>query len=206
MSKFNKIFFYPSALVLILANMIPLFGVLFLAWDVFTVIVLYWLESAVVGFFNVLKIQKINNNTFTPLLPFFIVHYSIFMFVHLFFVLQLFQPELASATGQLEAFKIVFKYLEGLFISLAFIFLSHGMSFVFNFIKKEEYRNTSLVKQMFAPYKRVVIMHLVVMLAGGGFIYANYDQNISAIVFLVILKTIFDLGAHIFEHRKNIFA
>lgn len=205
MSKFNKIFFYPSSLILVLVNMIPLAGVIFWSWDIFTIIILYWMESAVVGFFNILKMQKINNNVFSPLVPFFIVHYVIFMFVHLFFILYLFQPDLGSATEQLEALKIVFKYLEGLLISAALLFLSHGMSFVFNFIKNKEYSNTSLGKQMFQPYKRVVIMQVVIILVGRGVIYTGYDQALSAIVFLVILKTVFDLGAHIFEHRRNIF-
>ena len=204
MSKANKIFFYPSSLVLILVNLIPLLGVLFFSWDIFTVIILYWMESAVIGFFNILKMQKINNYKFTPLVPFFIMHYVIFMFVHLFFILQLFQPNLELASGQVAAFVIVFEYFKALIISLSFIFLSHGMSFVFNFIKKQEFKYVSLKKQMFVPYRRIIIMHIIIMLAGAGIIYTNYSQEVSAVVFLVILKIIFDLGSHIFEHRKNI--
>ena len=204
MSKFNKIFFYPSSLVLILVNLIPLLGVLFFSWDIFTVIILYWMESAVIGFFNILKMQKINNYKFTPLVPFFIMHYVIFMFVHLFFILQLFQPNLELASGQVAAFVIVFEYFKALIISLSFIFLSHGMSFVFNFIKKQEFKYVSLKKQMFVPYRRIIIMHIIIMLAGAGIIYTNYSQEVAAVVFLVILKIIFDLGSHIFEHRKNI--
>jgi hypothetical protein len=78
------------------------------------------------------------------------------------------------------------------------------MSFVFNFIKKQEFKYVSLKKQMFVPYRRIIIMHIIIMLAGAGIIYTNYSQEVSAVVFLVILKIIFDLGSHIFEHRKNI--
>ena len=121
MSKLNKIFFYPSSLVLILVNLIPLAGVLYFGWDVFTVIVLYWMESAVVGFFNVLKMQKINKYKFTPLVPAFIVHYAVFMLAHLFLIISFFQPSLGSASNQFEAFALVFGYFRGLFISLSFI-------------------------------------------------------------------------------------
>lgn len=186
--------------------MIPLGGVIWREWDIFSIMILYWLESAVVGFFNILKMEKISNYKFTPLVPFFIVHYCIFMFVHLFFILQLFHPDLASAREQVEAFKIVFKYLETLFVSLSFIFFSHGLSFIFNFIKKEEFIGISLGEQMLAPYKRIIIMHLVIMLAGLGVVYSAYEPTLSSLAFLVILKTTFDLGAHIFEHRKNIFS
>lgn len=205
MAKLNKIFLYSSSLFLIVVNVVPIFGVLYLGWDVFTIIILYWLESAVIGFFNVLKMQKINNFNFTRLVPFFIVHYSIFMLAHLFLITQLFKPNLGSASEQVEAFAIVLKYFEGLAISLSLLFLSHGWSFMFNFIKQQEYKDKDLKKQMFVPYQRIVIMQVVILMVGSGTVYSGYDQNVSAIVFLVILKTIFDLGAHIFEHRKNIF-
>ena len=140
------------------------------------------------------------------MVPFFIVHYSIFMFVHLFFILQFFHPDLGTASDQFKAFAIVFKYLESLFISLSFLFLSHGMSFAFNFIKKQEFNNFSLAQQMFAPYKRVVIMQLVIILTGLVIRYNFDDQTVLPVIFLVVLKIIFDLGSHIFEHRKNILA
>src|SRR4029079_2006820 len=40
------------------ANAIPLFGVLFLGWNVWTILTIYWLENGVVGVFNVLKMSK----------------------------------------------------------------------------------------------------------------------------------------------------
>lgn len=204
MSVSKKTFFYPSGVTLILVNMVPLLGVLFFSWDVFSVIILYWMESAVIGFFNILKMQKINDYKFTPLIPLFIMHYVIFMSAHIWFIINFFQPNLASASGQVEAFLIVFQYFKGLFISLSLIFLSHGLSFVYNFIQKEEFKKTSLKKQMFSPYKRILVMNFVVMLAGTGIVYLDYDQAVSAVVFLVVLKIIFDLMAHIFEHRHNI--
>ena len=42
-------------IALLAANMIPLFGVLFLNWDAFCVVMLYWAENLVIGFYNVLK-------------------------------------------------------------------------------------------------------------------------------------------------------
>lgn len=204
MLKFSQKLFSPSVLFLILTNLSPIVGVLFWDWDVFTVIILYWLESAAVGFFNILKMEKINNYTFSPAIPLFIVHYTIFMFVHLFFILRFFKPDLGSASEQWEAFKIVFNYLEGLLISCSFLFLSHGLSFIFNFIKKEEYKNISLIKQMFVPYQRIIIMQIMILLIGSGIFYYGYGRNFSAIVFLVILKIIFDGASHLWEHNKNI--
>ncbi len=45
----------PSALALVLVNLIPLLGAIFLGWNAFDVIFLYWLENIVVGFYTVIK-------------------------------------------------------------------------------------------------------------------------------------------------------
>lgn len=47
--------FRASAIALILANLLPLFGVLFLKWDAFSIVALYWAENVVLGAINVLK-------------------------------------------------------------------------------------------------------------------------------------------------------
>ena len=45
-----------SAIALLVANAIPLVGVLFFGWSLITILVLYWLENGIVGFWNVPKI------------------------------------------------------------------------------------------------------------------------------------------------------
>jgi Family of unknown function (DUF6498) len=49
----------PSSLsvaLLIAVNLIPLFGVMFLGWDLFPIMILYWLENGIIGLFNLPKI------------------------------------------------------------------------------------------------------------------------------------------------------
>ncbi len=45
-----------SAILLLVANVIPIIGVLFFDWSLLTILVLYWLENGIVGFWNVPKI------------------------------------------------------------------------------------------------------------------------------------------------------
>src|SRR5204863_10015123 len=45
----------PSGLALIGANLVPLAGVLFFGWDLSSVMVLFWAESGVIGFYTALK-------------------------------------------------------------------------------------------------------------------------------------------------------
>ena len=37
---------------------IPLVGVLFFGWTVWTILIVYWLENGIVGVFNVLKMRE----------------------------------------------------------------------------------------------------------------------------------------------------
>jgi hypothetical protein len=46
----------PSLIALVVANAFPIFGVLFLGWTVFPLVLLYWLENVVVGSYNVVKL------------------------------------------------------------------------------------------------------------------------------------------------------
>ena len=45
----------PSVWTLILANLIPLGGVLFFGWSTFAIVVVYWTENVILGVINVLK-------------------------------------------------------------------------------------------------------------------------------------------------------
>jgi len=44
-----------SALFLIFSNLIPLYGVFYQSWDTFWIVLLYWTENLIIGFFNVLR-------------------------------------------------------------------------------------------------------------------------------------------------------
>jgi len=48
----------PSLIVLLAANAVPIFGVLFLGWTVLPLVLIYWLENVVIGGFNVLKMAR----------------------------------------------------------------------------------------------------------------------------------------------------
>jgi hypothetical protein len=45
-----------SAIALVIANAIPLLGVLFFGWSLLTILVLFWLENGIVGLWNVPRI------------------------------------------------------------------------------------------------------------------------------------------------------
>src|SRR5438445_6888103 len=89
----------PSLFALLLANAFPIAGVLFLGWTVFPLVLLYWLENVVVGGFNVAKMllaqprQPVYWLGKAFLIPFFIVHFGGFTYIHGVLVMAFFGPK-----------------------------------------------------------------------------------------------------------------
>lgn len=78
------------------------------------------------------------------------------------------------------------------------LLVSHLASFFLNYIGRREYLTRSVAGQMFAPYARVVVLHLTIIF--GGIVIAFLGQPIGALVILVGLKTVLDLALHLREH------
>ncbi|MBT7228323.1 hypothetical protein HN859_02330, partial [Candidatus Parcubacteria bacterium] len=127
-----------SVSTLIIANLFPLGGVLFFGMDIVSVILLYWFESIVIGFFNVLKMIKIKGSLNSPYIPFFILQYVIFSSVHFYAILGILK--LGWTTGEAQdIFLLISKYFNVIFFTLCTLIISHAFSFVSNFINKKEY-------------------------------------------------------------------
>src|SRR6266545_4005176 len=164
-----------SVSALILANAVPLAGVLFFGWQVFPLILLFWLENVIVGGFNVLKMLTANPEDPISwvgkafLIPFFCVHFGGFTFIHGTFVFAMFggpaysHQFFPSVAGVLAAIRGT-----GIRLGVLGLVLSHGVSFVGNYLIGGEYRRASLQQLMSQPYGRVMVMHFVIL--GGGFL------------------------------------
>ena len=208
---------------LVAANLVPLIGVLWFGWSMWTILTIYWVENGIVGFFNVLKMAAVPGIGKLGVIPFFVVHYGMFWFVHGIFVFAL--PSFAGLGGRGECIGSTVPdglpadfptdLLPGLAssactspfgtlvwsnvaLAAAALFLSHGASFFLNYLGKGEYLTTSAARQAVAPYGRVVMLHVTIIL--GAFIIAFVGAPIGALLVLVVLKTAFDLGLHLREH------
>ena len=189
----------PSSLALIAANLVPLAGVLFFGWDLASVIVLFWAESAVIGFYTALKMAVVGKLTAVLFVPFFIGHFGGFMAAHFLLIYSLFVRG-AFATGQApgaaEALSAIFRPL---WLSLAALFISHGVSFVDNFLGRREYEGTTMKALMVAPYNRIIVMQLALIF--GGWIILLLRSPLPALALFVLLKIVLDFSAHRKEHR-----
>jgi hypothetical protein len=188
--------------LLVAANLVPLVGVLFFGWELMTILVAYWLENGIVGLLNVLRLALAAGDETSSargggamssgklaVIPFFAVHYGIFWVVHGVFVFAL--PRL---TGAADAGPTA-GYVAVAALALA---LSHAGSFLANYLGRGEYRRARVGELFLAPYGRVVVLHLTVLL--GGFLIIDAGGPALVMALLVALKTVLDLGLHLREH------
>ena len=186
-----------SAVALVVANCVPLLGVLFFGWDLGEIMVLYWVESGVVAFYTVLKIAIVGKLAALVAAPFFVGHFGGFMTGHFLLIYGLFLRGniggwTPGAAAELSAIFVP------IWTSIAALFISHGVSFFRNFIGQREYEGASVSGLMTAPYNRVIVMHLTLIL--GGWIILLMGMPTGALVVLLVLKTAVDLHAHRHEH------
>jgi len=123
----------PTTLLLLGANLFPLLGVLFLDWDLYLLMVLYWMETGIIGFWYLLRLAILTRWLFLILGPFFTLHFGIFMKVHLLFLSSFFGGDRRSLQGVGD---LIEKLLvpSGLWVPFVVLFLSHGFSFFKNFL------------------------------------------------------------------------
>lgn len=179
-----------SLALLVLANLLPLGGVLLLGWDVGYLMLVYWSENIVIGIYTLLKILMTSRGFELVLAPFFLLHYGGFCAGHAFFI-QSFLFDDASMFALLDQGPVV--------LVLAALFISHGGSFVANFLRGPERSQQRPKDFMSAPYRRIMILH-VAIIAGGMGVQALGEPVLMLLV-LVALKIAVDMSLHLREHR-----
>ena len=80
------------------------------------------------------------------------------------------------------------------------LFVSHGVSFVQNYLLKQEYKITKPDQLMTSPYGRVIVMHITIL--AGGFLTMAIGSPAPLLVVMVVLKTVLDINLHNRSHKK----
>ncbi|MCX7717703.1 MAG: DUF6498-containing protein [Candidatus Sumerlaeaceae bacterium] len=196
-----------SYTALLVSNAIPLFGAAFLGWDVFTILFLFWAENVILGAFNVLRMVAASppDNLVAQamkliLIPFFVVHYGGFCFVHGIFVLAMFGGGLQGGDFPNPFERLVQDFFGTLAVPLIALTVSHGISFYTNYLLDGEFRRATVDKLMIQPYARIAVLHLTIIL--GAFLVQALGSPTYALALLVVLKTGVDFAAHRHERRK----
>ena len=207
-------------IVPVFVNLLPIYGVVVLDWDAFSIVLLYWAENLIIGFYNILKIAfakaepPIANLGKLFLIPFFIIHYGGFVAVHGMFIFLIFGKEKGSETlhtGQpWPCFLVFVQLLVGVIwhcwntitkdmkYMIGVLFLSHGVSFVRNYLIAGEYKTNKSKDLMAQPYSRIVVMHIAIL--AGAFVSGMIGSPVGILIVLIVVKTIMDVKFHLRQH------
>ena len=189
-----------SVVLLIAANLVPVMGALYFGWKLADVMVLYWAESAVIGFFNICKMAVAKGWLTLFAGPFFLGHYGGFMAVHFLFLYTIFieGPHSNSFGGDLSQ---VIQLFQNLWPGLLALFVSHGISFFINYLGNQEYKKQTLQTLMSAPYRRIIFMHLTIIIGGG---LALIIGDVTAVLLgIIAVKICIDVIAHLREREAK---
>lgn len=202
----NKSFLINSGskIALLLSNFVPIFGVVFLNWDVNSIIFLYWLETLVILTFSIIKIKKaqgdpsldqqanvtingisINRLNKKILVKLSIINNGIFILIYLGIIIAIFGLPKIS--------------LYSVYITLLSMIISHYVSYKINYIGKEEFLKISPSRVYLIPESRMWIISIVAMF--GGLFAKMTGGNTVALILMIILKTSADLYSHVKEHK-----
>ncbi len=193
------------------ANLIPFLLVAGGFWNLREVLTLYWLETGIIGFFNIFRIILAagppdpgkSGCVFPGGMPivakcllagFFTLHFGGFMAGHGVF---LFGVVLGGFKGGAIDVR---EMLYSVRWAAAALFLSHGMSFYFNYLRGGERFRVSSAQCMQQPYSRIVVMHLTIIL--GAFVSLVFRDPGAVLPLFIGLKIFVDLKAHRREREK----
>ncbi|WP_440990825.1 DUF6498-containing protein [Haloarchaeobius baliensis] len=196
---------------LLAGNAVPLIGVLAFGWSAHSVLVVYWLESGVVGAISVLKILRAEGADDPDALPsmrfnerslasfvgspnrrvarFFVSHYGGFWAVHGVFVLVF-----------AAAFPLPFASPTDVAVAAVGFVGYHAVSYWQNYVAGREFERNGPVRLMVEPYRRVLVLHVTIVL--GFFAVASAGAPVGALVVMVLAKTVLDLWGHWREHDR----
>lgn len=191
--------FDTSTISLLVSNLVVMTIALIQSWDLTTLLIVYWFQTVIIGFFNFFRILalknfstenfKINNRPVEPTQStkfftavFFAFHYGFFHFAYLVFIFS----SLLTTRANIDGIYI--------FSGVVVFGINHFFSFRHN-KKIDEQKKQNIGSLMFIPYIRIIPMHIIIIfgtILGAG----------SLLIFL-ILKTIADMAMHTVKHHVN---
>jgi hypothetical protein len=218
----------PAGLVaLILANLVVALEALRHDWGYYETIMIYWCEGLIIGGYNVLRLLVVglfgaqpfgawvarwvdfggllNRALYTAVgIACFVAKFGAFALGVGFLVMAL--PAFLSDGGNASDARVL-KGLSavgpGVATAVAALLLSHGVSFVRNFLVGREYARLNVLGLIFWPYVRMSVVCVVLTL---GLILSRVQRGLAPTtafaVAMVLVKLVADAVTHSFEHRR----
>ena len=220
----------PSVIALVLANLVPLLGVLLLDWRVFDVMILYWAENVVIGVINVLRmitckpglglqqltdgpageglsatqratVARFSRGTGYLLIPFFMFHYGMFCFAHYSAVTGIFGAGPASGAGGISLFVVPLGEAWRSPLWIGVAAIAVSHLLSFGFNYIGGGEYTRTNLAQLMQRPYGRIVILHVAVIAGGFLVTLFGDPVPALAVLIAVKIGIDLRMHRAERR-----
>ncbi len=183
----------------VLSNVLPLLGVLLAGWDIYTLLIFYWMETVVIAFWTVLTIafhkgeetwtldgfRRRTGGLASVGAGFIAVHAGFFMAIHLFLMSVLYGDEWPGHLGSAPIFLETFLVGQNLWPMLALIFLHRAAIF------REDRKDASVAPVIVSLYMRIVVMQVVIIFGAWGAMLLG--SGWFGLILLVAMRTMLDL-------------
>ncbi len=169
----------PEDYLVIVTNLVPVFGAWFLNWSAIEVFTVYALETLITGVLTVIKLAVTflggsprNEQSGKPVsfatglffILFFIAHFGLFALVQT----AIFSATAGIAPAGTGLFYFFFHWYDYLDTPVTWMLLAYIVSYIlrdlFPFFRRREYRTASPAQIMFRPYGRIIIQQFTVIL------------------------------------------
>ena len=192
-----------TAVVLVVANLLPVWAVATERVGMGDVFLVYWLENVVVWLCGIVRVATAEGpglpvtrttDDSMSLAQFFALHYGIFTLVH--GVFAIFLAALVGLEGGLGQIALL----------ATLIAASHLFSLGVNWFGRGERLVVSPGSALWAPYPRMLVMHVGIILGFvliGGAEGVSDGAEVTAVAWLCGMKTAVDLLFHVLEHARR---
>lgn len=182
------------AIVLVVANVVPLITLAAKGEPIGSLLVVYWLQMWIIGFWTAIKLIVIARWAALAYVPMFFIMYLSIVNIFGFIAGGLLDDQMRG-TAWVQDFSL-WNYR----VPAVTFFAAHGLSFYMNFLGRREDETTSWEKQMGLPFFRAMPMWVAAII--GGFVGSFFNTAAIAALCVMPIKTVIDLVSHFAEHES----
>lgn len=195
----------PVVLLGLIVDLLPILGVILWGWSAVPLVMLYWMENVVAGIMTLPRII-LSGASYGPvgllaglaMSAFFTFHYGLFCFVHGTFLLAFASfamgPEAIATMPMMDGLGIFqFGLSSGLHVDWILYAIAgfQFVVFVWEFLIKREWRTTNPMAEMFAPYGRIVVLHLGIFVGAGALFVLG--QPMVGVLALIVFRALYGI-------------
>ncbi len=188
----------------LIIHALPLLGVMFLGWSLFSVMLIYWMEAGLMIVTGVARVcwcgPRPVRNTVTMLLLSPIYFGPALGFVFAFFmgvVTFFYGPEPIVHAEDMPSMGEVGSQIlaEWLWVPVLLIAGNYVLDFFQDWVRSGAYRNGDMVKEMFKVYGTMMLMMIVLIITGAVLLETGLGS--LAVAFVVLVRIALDIAIHL---------